>query len=66
VFNLLQHHKPGSGTLLYYVFDVLAYKQRDTRGLPLEQRRPLLDSVLAKASPEPIRLSLLSKIPEKI
>ncbi len=57
VFNLLQHYKPGSGALLYYVFDVLAYRRRDTRGLPLEQRRLLLDAVLANASPEPIRLS---------
>ena len=61
VFNLLQHYKPGSGALLYYVFDVLAYRRRDTRGLPLEQRRLLLEAVLANASPEPIRLSAALK-----
>jgi bifunctional non-homologous end joining protein LigD len=57
VFNLLQHYKPGNGALLYYVFDVLAYRGRDTRGLPLDQRRRLLEAVLANASPEAIRLS---------
>ncbi len=57
VFNLLQHYTPGHGTLLYYVFDVLAYRRRNTGGLKLEQRRRLLDTVLANASPGAIRLS---------
>jgi bifunctional non-homologous end joining protein LigD len=57
VFNLLQHYKPGRGALLYYVFDVLAYRRRDTRELPLDQRRRLLEAVVANASPEPIRPS---------
>jgi bifunctional non-homologous end joining protein LigD len=45
-FNLLQHYKPGAGVLVYYVFDVLAYRGRDTRALPLRTRRQIVASVL--------------------
>ncbi|MBV9266747.1 MAG: non-homologous end-joining DNA ligase, partial [Acidobacteriaceae bacterium] len=45
-FNLLQHYKAGAGALVYYVFDVLAYRGRDTRGLQLRQRRQILASVV--------------------
>ena len=55
-FNLLQHHKTWAKEIVYYVFDLLAYRRRDTRGLPLRQRRALLESVLAGA-PDPIRIS---------
>jgi bifunctional non-homologous end joining protein LigD len=63
VFNLLQHYKPGNGALLYYVFDVLAYRRRDTRGLSLEQRRKLLDAVLADVTPGVVRISAALEAP---
>lgn len=42
--------------LTYYVFDLLAYRERDITGLPLKQRRALLSAVLENAS-EPVRES---------
>lgn len=56
-FNRLQHYKTAD-TLVYYVFDLLAYRRRDLRNLPLRQRRELLDAVLADAA-EPIRISAI-------
>ncbi len=58
-FNLLQHHKKDSH-IVFYVFDLLAYRGRDLRELPLKLRRQLLDLVLANAS-HPIRLSPVLK-----
>jgi ATP-dependent DNA ligase len=39
------------GELFYYVFDVLAAEGRDVRGLPLEERRAVLESVLRWKDP---------------
>jgi bifunctional non-homologous end joining protein LigD len=64
VFNLLQHHKPGSQTIVYYVFDLLAYRRRDLLALPLSQRRELLNEVLA-SNPESIRISARLEAPAK-
>ena len=55
-FNLLQHHKESSPAVVFYLFDLLAYRGRDVRGLPLRQRRELLNEVFASAS-EPVRVS---------
>src|SRR5215207_3870056 len=39
------------GELFYYVFDVLFARGRDVRSLPLEERRALLEGVLAWRDP---------------
>jgi len=65
-FNLLQHGK-GSAPVVYYLFDLLAFRGRDVRGLPLHQRRELLDEVIAAAR-EPLRKSavLSASLPDLI
>jgi bifunctional non-homologous end joining protein LigD len=55
-FNLLQHHKANAHAIVYYVFDLLAFRGRDLRQLPLRDRRALLDEVLQSAG-EPFRVS---------
>ncbi len=62
-FNLLQHHKKGSH-IVFYAFDLLAYRGRDLRELPLKLRRQLLDAALANSN-EPIRLSAVLNAPAK-
>lgn len=56
VFNVLQHFKPGRATLIYYAFDILAYRGRDLRGLTLRERRRILDSVI-NTQDGPVRIS---------
>jgi len=55
-FNLLQNHRTGNYPVVYYVFDLLAWRGRSIVDVPLETRRKALDEVLADAR-EPIRLS---------
>lgn len=55
-FNLLQNYASKAATLVYYVFDQLAYRKKSLLGLPLEKRRGVLETTLAQA-PDPIRLS---------
>ncbi len=55
-FNLLQHHKENAQALVYYAFDVLAFRGRDVRQLNLPERRGLLDEIL-KSAQDPVRLS---------
>jgi bifunctional non-homologous end joining protein LigD len=50
-FGLLQNYARGARTLVYFVFDVLAFRGRDVRRLTLAQRRCLLDELL-RSSPE--------------
>jgi bifunctional non-homologous end joining protein LigD len=52
-FSMLQH---GGGTLAMYAFDMLALNGRDLTGLPLRQRRELLEQTLIPG--EVIRLSV--------
>ncbi len=54
-FNRLQHLSKNQ-VLIYYVFDLLAYRGRDITGLALKQRRELLNDVLQNAV-DPIRAS---------
>jgi bifunctional non-homologous end joining protein LigD len=43
-FQLLQNYqKTGNGNLHYFVFDLLSLDGRDLRGLPLEERKRLLE-----------------------
>ena len=53
-FQLLQRSEGAS--MVYYVFDVLWLNGQDVRRLPLEERRELLEKVLARA-PKNIRIS---------
>ncbi len=46
-FQKLQHYQgPGSGHLLYYVFDLLYFQGHDLTGLPLVRRKELLKKIL--------------------
>ena len=67
-FNALQNYGSSSGTLLYYVFDVLILSGREVMGETLDARRALLEKhVLAKLE-EPIRSSpeLRATLPDLI
>jgi bifunctional non-homologous end joining protein LigD len=65
-FNLLQHHTEGVQALVYYVFDVLAFRGRDVRQLRLPQRRALLDEILQSAR-DPVRVSpILNATPKDL
>jgi bifunctional non-homologous end joining protein LigD len=57
-FNLLQHHRENASAIVYYAFDVLAFRERDVRQLALHQRRELLDEVFQSAR-EPLRVSAI-------
>ncbi len=46
-FQMLQHYQdPGSGQLLYYVFDLLYFRGHDLTSLPLQRRKELLKKIL--------------------
>jgi len=45
-FNLLQRYQKNGGQLLYYVFDILWCDGRDLTGLPLEDRKAVLEQIL--------------------
>lgn len=54
--NFHQDHAARGLRLVYYAFDLLNYENRDLKKLPLEQRKQLLESVLADAD-DPIHVS---------
>ena len=56
-FNALQHSRFTPDALYFYAFDLLAYKGRDLRKLPLLDRRGLLESYALKGMRDPVRLS---------
>ena len=56
-FNLLQHHRSKAQALLFYVFDVLAYRGRSLLNLPLSERRETLNEIFKGAKAAPIALS---------
>jgi ATP dependent DNA ligase domain len=49
-FNLLQHHRSKARALLFYVFDVLAYRGRSLLKEPLERRRQVLAEAIKDAT----------------
>jgi ATP-dependent DNA ligase len=55
-FNLLQHHKDNAQAIVYYLFDVLAFRGRDVRQLPLQERCALLGEIL-RSDHGPLRRS---------
>ncbi len=65
-FSLLQNHKSGKHPIVYYAFDILAYRGRSLTGEPLTLRRRVLELVL-KNAPQPVRLSaVLNATPDRL
>ena len=56
-FNLLQHHRSKAQALLFYVFDVLAYRGRSLLKEPLERRRETRREIFTGIKVAPIALS---------
>ena len=50
-FHLLQEFRSKAAHIHYFLFDLLIYRDRDLRALPLARRRELLASELELASP---------------
>lgn len=50
-FQKLQHYDENRARpLVYYVFDCLRYKNKDLTGLPLEERKQILEKLLPKSN----------------
>jgi DNA ligase D-like protein (predicted ligase) len=62
-FSSLQHSRFTPDALHFYVFDLLAYKGKDLRKLPLAERRRLLEGQALKGMRDPIRLSAVFATP---
>ncbi|HWR52469.1 MAG TPA: non-homologous end-joining DNA ligase [Bryobacteraceae bacterium] len=56
-FNLLQNWHTVKAPLLYYAFDLIAYRGKDLKKLPLSKRRELLERSALAGLTDPIRLS---------
>ncbi|MBV8820976.1 MAG: hypothetical protein JO022_21635, partial [Acidobacteriaceae bacterium] len=56
-FNLLQNARGPDLQLFFYAFDVLALQGKDTRALPLQERRRLLEESALAGLSDPVRLS---------
>jgi len=56
-FNLLQHHRSKAQALLFYVFDVLAYRDRSLLNEPLKRRRETLSEIFKGVKAAPIAVS---------
>ena len=56
-FGALQNYGSSSGSLIYYVFDVLILSGRDVMGETLESRRALLENRVLPRLDDPIRYS---------
>jgi bifunctional non-homologous end joining protein LigD len=54
-FKALQNWRAGQ-PLYFYAFDVLAYREKDVRSLPLSERRRLLEAAVSSLK-DPVRLS---------
>lgn len=56
-FNLLQHAKSKDVRIVFYVFDLLISGGKDVMGLPLRERRKLLETKVLPSLSEPVRYS---------
>ncbi len=57
-FQLLQNYpKEKTGTPYYYLFDILSFEGKDLTGLPLVDRRRILEKLLQSTRTEYLRLS---------
>ena len=66
-FAALQTSITKPAALYFYAFDLLAYRGRETVGLPLSERRALLERHALREMKEPVRLStLLNAAPQTI
>jgi bifunctional non-homologous end joining protein LigD len=66
-FNLLQHHRSKAQALLFYVFDVLAYRGRSLLNDSLERRRQVLaEAIKGEAAPIALSESLDSSVEELV
>ena len=52
-FNLLQHFRAKASSICYFVFDLLIYRGYDLTGLPLLERREILNGLLAEPCVKP-------------
>src|SRR3954469_22855788 len=55
-FQELQNHHKTRQPVVYYIFDLLHWRERDTLELPLDDRKRLLDTIAAHFS-DPLRLN---------
>ena len=58
-------HKPAAAAIVYYVFDMPFYKGYDLRNVPLNQRRALLEQLLAKYKFSNLKFSAAIDAPSK-
>jgi bifunctional non-homologous end joining protein LigD len=56
-FNALQNWRSAKQPILFYAFDLLAYRGKDVRGLPFAERRRLLEEFALSGLRDPVRLS---------
>lgn len=64
-FGLLQNafDEENPGDIVYFLFDIPFHNGRDLRDLPLEQRRTVLQQVMAKRESENVRFSAALSAP---
>jgi bifunctional non-homologous end joining protein LigD len=61
-FNALQNWRSeADGQLIYYVFDVLWLDGKDLTGLPLHERKTILQSIVTEESPVKLGYSIASE-----
>jgi DNA ligase D-like protein (predicted ligase) len=66
-FSALQKSRFTPDALHFYVFDLLAYKGKDLRKLPLAERRSLLEGYALKGMRDPVRVSsVFNASPKKL
>jgi bifunctional non-homologous end joining protein LigD len=56
-FSALQNSWGSARALYFYAFDILIYREKDLRRLPLSERRNLLENFALPAVEDPIRIS---------
>jgi DNA ligase D-like protein (predicted ligase) len=56
-FSALQNSRFTPAALYFYVFDMVAFRKKDVRKLPLVERRRLLEDYALKGMRDPVRLS---------
>ena len=56
-FSALQHSRFRPEALHFYVFDLIAFRKKDVRKLPLVERRRLLEEHVLKGMRDPVRVS---------
>jgi DNA ligase D-like protein (predicted ligase) len=64
-FSALQNSRFTPEALYFYVFDLIAFRKKDVRKLPLIDRRRLLEDYAVKGMRDPVRLSPILNAPPK-